>query len=156
MPWSIEWVQKGLLVAGLGATGVVMLGGMMGKSTAWMGTVDHEGMGWTDGVKPWAIWAFLGGIVVVGLLLIGRSRGDGLWLVAGASAFLLWHAGNEASAYRARLEAGMFTNYDHHRVSFGLRVVPTAGTIGAIVVGVLAVITLGITMSRRAALSPSG
>lgn len=147
--WALEWVTRALLVAGIGAAGIVALGGLVSKSTASTSFGPDGGMGWTDGVNPWAIWAFLGGVTVVALLLGGRSHGEGLWLLAGAGAFLLWHAGNEAARYRERLEAGMFRNYDEHILSFGLRVVPTVGRVGAVIVGALALLTLGSMVARR-------
>jgi len=154
--WSVERLRLALLAVGIGAAAIVVVGGMLGKTWAWTGSREGAWFGWTDGVKPWALWAFVGGLVVIALLLIWRSRGDGLWLVAGAGAFILWHAGNEAAAYRQRLEGGMFTKYEQHTVSFGLRVVPTAGTVGAIAVGALALLTLGLMVTGRKAASPSG
>ena len=100
-------------------------------------------------MKPWALWAILGGLVVIALLLVGYRRGDGLWLAACAAAFLLWHSGDEASEYRGRIESGILMMYDHHTVSFGLRVVPTVGTLGAIAVSALALLALGMTAARR-------
>jgi len=148
---AVERLRLALLAVGIGAAAIVVLGGMLGKSWAWTGSREGAWYGWTDGVKPWALWAFVVGLVVIALLLIGRSRGDGLWLVAGAGAFVLWHAGNEAAAYHKRLEGGMFTMYEQHTVSFGLRVVPTAGTVAAIAVGALALLTLGMMVTGRAA-----
>lgn len=79
-----------------------------------------------------------------------------LWLAAGAEVVLVWPAGNEASACRARIEGGILTMYHHHTVSFGLRVVPGAGRIGAVAVGALAVMTFGIMVARRSAVSGRG
>lgn len=147
--WMVERLRLGLSAVGIGAAALVALGGLMGKSRAWTGFEEGGGQGWIDGVKPWALWAFLGGLAVIALLLIGSAWGDGLWLLAGAGAFLLWHAGNEAAEYRDRIEGGILTMYDHHTVSFGLRVVPVVGTIGAIATGTLAALALVSVIVRR-------
>jgi hypothetical protein len=119
-------VQMVLLAVGIGAACVVMLGGIFGKS--WRGRTPGGGRRGLDGrVKPWARLGDPRRPPRRALCSSADSSTTPLGWLRGLRRSSLRHAAIEATAYRDRLEADMFTMYDHHTLSFGLRVVPTAG-----------------------------
>lgn len=145
-----ERVQRALVVAAMACAVTLILGGMASKSTGWTWSADGTGRGWTDGVKPWAVWTFLGGLALLGLLIAGWRWTRWAWVTASPLCLVLWYAGAEAATYRTGMEAGWFATFDERTVSFGLRVTPVVGTVGAMVVAGLAVTTLGTILGRRA------
>ena len=145
-----ERLRVVLLLGAVGSAVLTTLGGLASKSWAESSYPDGTGEGWTDGAKPSALWALLGGLAVLALLAAGWWWSERWWVLAAAGAVGLWHAGSQATAYRDQLEAGWtWSHYQQHTLSFGLRVVPVVAPVGAVAAGGLTVATLALLLSGR-------
>jgi len=136
----------------MAASAVAMVvGGFLAKSSRWTDFTDGQSMGWTDGVKLWAIWAVLGGLTVLSLLIL-NSWNDRWLIFATVGLFVFWRAGTETAAYRSQIESdGWATMYDHQRIALGLEAVPIVGTVGATSAAFLIAVTLAVLVRHRVA-----
>jgi hypothetical protein len=145
----LERVRPVLVVALSAVAALMMVGGIACKSTRWTNISNGTGMAWKDGVKPWALWAFLGGLAV--LALVGVSWWYDRWLLCGIGALVLfWQAGFRASGYRTQLESSdWITIYDHQRIALGLRLVPAVATVGMLSAALLIAATVALLLKER-------
>lgn len=100
----LGYVRAVAVAVAVGSAAMTVLGGMLFKSHRWTGTVDGQGMGWSDGVKPWVGWAFLGGLAALVLLAVAWWSERWSIVTPVGAAYLLWRAGSEATARREAME----------------------------------------------------
>ena len=145
----LAWVDAGCAAA-------MMVSSFFAKSTRWTDISGGRSMAWADGIKPWAVWAVLGGAAILILLLWN------LWIehwipLSVASLLIFWRTATLAGAYRTRLEsADWVSTYDHQQIAVGLRAVPFIAIIGLLSAMLLAsVATWLLVQDRRVDLHPT-
>jgi hypothetical protein len=139
----------GMVVAGCAL--LMLIGGIAGKSTRWTDMANGSGMRWTDGVQPWAVWACLGAVAILGLFYLAL-RNDWWLQYGGFGALLFWRAGVMAADYKTRFEsAGWSATYDRQSTALGLHLTPVTAVTGSMcAVLVLASTTWLFLKDRRA------
>ena len=144
----LAWV-----VAGCAAAFIVA--GFFAKSSRWTDSSGGRSMAWSDGVKSWAVWAVLGGLAVVLLLILNVWTER--WIPTGAAiAAIFWRVASIAASYRSHLEsAGWESIYDHQRLALGLRIVPFIAEVGILSAALLTSVATWIAwQDRRSSLAP--
>jgi hypothetical protein len=145
----LEKARTGLVAVVAVCAALLVIGALTSKSFAWTDPTPEGMMSWRDGVKPWAVWAFGGGLAVLAILAVGLWWGEQWLMLAAPAAVLFWHVGVEATAYRSGLESRAWLSmYDHFRVSLGLQVVPVVAPVGAVTAALLTLITAWLLVAR--------
>lgn len=138
----LESVRERLAFATAISAFLTVLGSLICKSARSVSFVDGTGAGWKDGVKPWALWAFLGGLAI--LILIGFAAWTDRWTVPAIASIALWvKIATGTVSYRDHLEASfqIQTYYAEQNIADGMYVVPIGAIIGAICAGFLAIVS---------------
>ena len=146
----LERTRPALALAMAACAVAMVVAGFFAQSSRWTDFTDGQSMAWTDGIKPWAIWAAVGGLTVLALLVLVSWNDQ--WLIFGtAGLFVFWRAGTEAAAYRSQIESDAWaTVYDPQEIAIGLKAVPIVGTVGAAIAALLIVVTLATCFRLRA------
>ena len=145
---TLAWVVAGCAAA-------IIVAGFFAKSTRWTDSSGGRSMAWADGIKLWAVWAVLGSLAV--LLLLILSVWTERWIPTGAAiAAIFWRVASIAASYRSHLEsAGWESIYDHQRLALGLRIVPFIAVVGMLSAALLTSVATWIGwQNRRSSLSP--
>ena len=126
-------------------------GGLDFKSTGgWRDLGNGRGMSWSDGAKPWAVVAVLGGVSVLAMVIAGARNGR--WTLAGIASIAIFAAAAMlATNYRRDLNTtDRYALYDHMQIAAGLSIVQIAGAVGAVSSALLVIISVwGSGMERR-------